>query len=162
MNATLKVTTSGDREILISREFDASRDLVWEALCKPEFLRRWLLGPPGWEMTVCEDEQKVGGKFRYAWKNNDGQQLVMHGVIMELTPPERIVRTESFDMGCPGQAGEQLATLVLTEKGNRTLLTITVLYPSKEARDGMLASGMDQGMEAGYQRLDALLAESVR
>ena len=89
MNASLKVTTSGDREIVISREFDASRELVWEALSKPEFLRRWLLGPPGWEMTVCEDEQKVGGKFRYAWKNsNDGQQLAMKN--RPTRPPRRV------------------------------------------------------------------------
>lgn len=161
MNATLKVTTPSDREVLISREFNAPRELVWQALSQPAFLRRWLLGPSGWEMTVCEDEQKVGGKFRYAWKNSDGQELAMHGAIKELAPPERVVRTETFDMGCPGQSGEQLATLVLTAKGNKTLLTITVLFPSKEARDGMLASGMDQGMEAGYQRLDAILTAST-
>lgn len=126
-------------------------------MSSPAFLRRWLLGPPGWEMTVCEDEQKVGGTFRYAWKNVDGQEMAMHGVIKELSPPERIVRTETFDMGCDSQGGEQIATLVLTAKGDKTLLAITVLFPSKEARDGMLASGMEHGMEAGYQRLDEIL-----
>lgn len=162
MNATVKVTTPTDREILISREFDAPREIVWEALSTPAFLRRWLLGPPGWEMTVCEDEQRVGGTFRYAWKHSDGQEMAMHGVIQEIMPPERVVRTETFDFGCDSQSGEQLATLVLTAKGNKTDLTITVLFPSKEARDGVLASGMDQGMEAGYQRLDAILTESAR
>jgi uncharacterized protein YndB with AHSA1/START domain len=158
---TLKVTTPSDREILITRVFDAPRRLVYETMSKPELLKRWLFGPPGWEMTTCEEDQRVGGTFHWAWRGPNGEQMSMRGVYREIAPPERVVRTESFDFGCAPQMGEQLATMVLTEKNGKTTLTLTVLYPSKEARDGAIASGMDQGMEAGYARLDDILAESA-
>lgn len=157
MKNTLKVATSGDREIVITRDFDAPRDLVWETMSRPELLKRWLFGPPGWEMTTCEDDPRVGGKFRWAWSGPDGAAMSMTGEYREIVPPERAVRTESFETGCIPQMGEQLATLVLTEAGGKTTLTLTVLYPSKEARDGALASGMEHGMAAGYDRLDDIL-----
>lgn len=161
MNTTLKITTPSDREIVISRTFDAPRRLVWQAMSKPEFLKRWLFGPPGWSMTVCDEDQKVGGKFRYAWSNVDGREMDMSGIYREVVAPERVVRTESFEFGCEAQAGEQVGTMVLTEQGGKTMMTVTVLYPSKEARDGALASGMDQGLDAGYTRLDEIL-ESLK
>jgi len=126
-------------------------------MSKPEFLRRWLLGPPGWTMTVCENDLRVGGAFRHAWRGPDGVEMAMRGVYREVVRPERIVRTETFDFGCAPQAGEQLGTLVLTERGGLTTLTLTVLYPSKEARDGAVASGMERGLAAGYDRLDEIL-----
>ncbi len=158
MKNALNVTAAGDREIVITREFNAPRTLVWDAMSKPELLKRWLFGPPGWEMTVCEDEQRVGGGFRWEWKGPDGMGMMMSGVYRELTPPERCVRTERFESGCFPPMGEQIATLVLTDQGGeRTRLTLTVLYPSKEARDGALAGGMDKGLSAGYERLDEIL-----
>jgi uncharacterized protein YndB with AHSA1/START domain len=158
MRNALKVTTPTDREIVISREFNAPRELVWDTMSKPELLKRWLFGPPGWEMTVCEEDPRVGGTFRWAWSGPDGAAMSMSGVYKEVVPPERCVRTESFDFGCVPGGGEQLATLVLTEQGERTKLTITLLYASKEARDGAVASGMEHGMAAGYDRLDEILA----
>jgi uncharacterized protein YndB with AHSA1/START domain len=157
MKNTLKVATSGDCEVVITREFDAPRELVWDTMSRPELLKRWLFGPPGWEMTVCEDEQRVGGTFRWVWSGPGGAAMSMTGVYREIVRPERSVRTESFDVGCAPPMGEQLATLVLTETGARTTLTLTVQYPSKEARDGALASGMERGMAAGYDRLDEIL-----
>jgi len=157
---TLKVTTPSDNEIVLTRVFDAPRRLVFDTLTKPELLKRWLLGPPGWTMTVCEIDPKGGGTFRHVWRGPDGTELAMHGVHREVSQPDRIVRTESFDMGCPGQAGEQLATAVLTEVGGKTTLTTTLLYPSKEARDATIASGMEHGVAAGYARLDELLAST--
>jgi uncharacterized protein YndB with AHSA1/START domain len=154
----LEITTPTDREIVITRGFDAPRRLVWEAMSKPELLKRWLFGPPGWAMTVCDDDLRVGGKFRWVWRGPDGTEMAMHGVYREIVPPERMVRTETFEFGCPAQAGEQLGTMMLTEKDGRTQMTLTVSYPSKEARDGAIASGMEQGMAAGYNRLDELLA----
>jgi uncharacterized protein YndB with AHSA1/START domain len=159
----LNVTTPTDREIVITRDFDAPRRLVWDAMSKPEFLKRWLFGPPGWSMVVCEDDSRVGGEFRWVWRGPDGAELSMRGAYREVVPPKpdgtggRIVRTETFEFGCAPQAGEQLGTLVLTEQGGRTKLTLTVLYPSKEARDGAIASGMDRGMAAGYDRLEEML-----
>jgi uncharacterized protein YndB with AHSA1/START domain len=157
MKHTIKVMAAGDCEIVVTREFDAPRTLVWETMSRPELLKRWLFGPPGWEMTVCEDEHRVGGTFRWEWSGPDGAAMKMTGVYRELSPPERCVRTETFEFGCVPQMGEQLATLVLAEKGGKTALTLTVLYPSKEARDGALASGMEHGMAAGYDRLDEIL-----
>jgi uncharacterized protein YndB with AHSA1/START domain len=158
MKYTLKVSTPTDREIVLTRAFDAPRQLVWNALTKPELLKRWLFGPEGWAMTVCDDDVRVGGAFHYAWSGPGGEAMSLRGVYREVVPRERLVRTESFEFGCDTQAGEQLARLVLTEEADKTYLTLTVLYPSREARDGTLASGMEHGVGAGYDRLDAILA----
>lgn len=157
----LKVTTPNDRDIVITRDFDAPRRLVWDAMTKPDLVKRWLSGPPGWEMTQSDGEARVGERFRWAWRGPDGVEMAMTGVYREVTPPDRLVRTETFEFGCAAQAGEQIGTLVLTEQAGRTKLTLTLEYPSKEARDGAIASGMEHGMAAGYNRLDALLAEKA-
>src|SRR5262249_53990184 len=162
MQNTLKVTTPGDREIVLSRVFDAPRRLVFETMARPELLQRWLTGPPGWTMTVSENDLRVGGTFRHVWRSNDGTEMAMTGVYREVGPPERIVRTESFTFGCESQKGEQLATLVLAEHGGKTYLTVTVLYPLKEARDATIASGMEHGVAASYDHLEELLAEAAR
>jgi uncharacterized protein YndB with AHSA1/START domain len=153
----LKVTTPTDREIVLTRAFDAPRRLVFEAMTRSELVRRWLLGPPGWSMVVCEIDLKVGGKFRYVWRNADGTEMGMHGVFREIIPPERVVQTESFDFGCDAQSGEAVGTAVLTEQAGRTTLTTTILYPSKEARDATIASGMEHGVAASYSRLEELV-----
>src|SRR4051795_770532 len=140
MRNALKVTTPTDREIVINREFNAPRELVWDAMSRPELLKRWLFGPPGWEMTVCEEDARVGGTFRWVWSGPGGVLMTLTGVYREVVPPERCVRTEVFDSVCVPGGGEQLATLVLTDLGGRTGLTVTVLYDSKEARDGAAAS----------------------
>jgi uncharacterized protein YndB with AHSA1/START domain len=155
---TLQVTTPTDREIVMTRVFDAPRGLVFDAMSKPELLLRWLSGPPGWSMVLCESDLKVGGVFRHVWRGPGGKEMAMRGVYREVVPPERIVRTESFDVGCEAQSGEQLGTLVLTEQGGKTTLTLTVLYPSKEARNAAIASGMERGVAASYDRLAELLA----
>jgi uncharacterized protein YndB with AHSA1/START domain len=159
MKNTLKVSTPSDREIVMTRVFDAPRRLVWDAHTRPELIKRWLFAPPGWTMTVCEDDVRVGGIFRWEWVGPDGKTaMAMRGVYREVVPPERVVRTETFDFGCDAQSGEQLGTIVLEEKDGRTTLTMTVLFPSKEARDACIASGMEQGVAAGYDRLEELLA----
>jgi uncharacterized protein YndB with AHSA1/START domain len=160
----LSVATPTDLEIVLTRRFNAPRDLVWEAMSKPELIKQWLFGPPGWTMTKCEDDLRVGGEFRWAWSGPDGVGMEMHGVYREVIPPERMVRTEVFDFGCvdvPGGA-EQLCTLVLDETNEQTTLTLTVRYPSKQARDMALATGMEKGVSAGYDRLDQMLAERKR
>jgi len=157
---TLRVTTPTDREIVMVRVFDAPRTMVWDAMCAPDLLKRWLLGPPGWSMVVCENDVRVGGAFRHLWRGHDGTEMAMRGAYREVVPPERAVRTESFEFGCAPQAGEQLGTLVLTERGGKTTLTLTLVYPSKEARDATIASGMEHGVSAGYDRLDDVLASA--
>jgi len=158
MSNRLNITTPTDVEIVMTRTFNAPRTLVWEAMSKPELLKQWLFGPPGWTMTTCDDDLRVGGNFKWAWSGPDGAGMAMHGIYREVNPPEKMVRTEIFDFGCNVEAGEQLCTLVLTEDGNKTSLTLTVLYSSKEARDGALASGMEHGVAAGYDRLDEMLS----
>lgn len=152
---TLEVTAPTDREIVLARAFDAPRRLVFDCMTKPELLRRWMLGPPGWTMPVCEIDLRVGGAYRYVWHGENGEKMGMGGVYQEIAPPERVVATELFD----GAGEASLVTSELVEHGGRTTLTTTILYPSKAVRDAMLATGMAAGMEAGYARLDALLAQ---
>ncbi len=153
----LKVTAPTDREIVMTRVFDASRQLVFDAHTKPELVKRWLLGPDGWSMPVCEIDLRVGGNYRYVWRRDrDGTEMGMGGVFREIVPPERIVATEKFDESW--YAGEAVDTTVLTERAGRTTLTLTVLYESQAARDAALKSGMESGVAAGYDRLEKLLA----
>lgn len=154
---TLKLTTKGDREIVMTRDFNAPRRLVFDAFTKPELVKQWLLGPPGWSMPVCEIDLKVGGVYRYVWRrDSDGSEMGMGGVYREIVLQERIVSTEVFDKAW--YPGEAVGTLVLSERGGKTTVTQTVLYQSREARDGILKSGMESGVAASYDRLAQLLA----
>jgi len=112
---TLKLTTRGDREIVMTREFDAPRRLVFDALTKPELVKQWLLGPPGWSMPVCEIDLRVGGTYRYVWRHTDGKEMGMGGVYREIVPQERVVCSELFDE--PWYPGEALVTTTLAEGG---------------------------------------------
>jgi uncharacterized protein YndB with AHSA1/START domain len=148
------VTTPTDREVVITRTFDAPRRLIWDCHTKPELVRQWLLGPPGWQMPVCSIDLKVGGKYRYEWKNTDGRTMGLGGTFREIAAPERLVANEMFDDDWTG--GETTVTQVFDERAGATTLTLTVLYNSKKARDGAIATGMTSGLDAGYDRLEAL------
>src|ERR1700716_1207357 len=124
----LQITTPTDREIAMTRVFNAPRRLVFDALTKPELVKRWLLGPPGWSMPVCEIDLKVGGAYRYVWRHADGREMGMGGVYREIVPQERLVCTELFDEAW--YPGEALTTTTLAEKDGRTTVTTTVLYVS--------------------------------
>jgi uncharacterized protein YndB with AHSA1/START domain len=156
MAGKVTVAAHGDREIVIKREFNAPRELVFEAWIRPELLRQWLLGPEGWEMTVCEVDARPGGKYRYEWyKAKDGSRMVMGGAFREVVPPEKLVATETFDD--PWYEGEAVSTVLLTEKAGRTTLTQTVEYETRDARDGVLKSPMEEGLAVGFDRLEKLL-----
>jgi uncharacterized protein YndB with AHSA1/START domain len=153
----LEITLPSDREIRITRAFDAPRNLVWDAHTKPELVRRWLLGPPGWEMPVCRIDLRVGGEYRYEWEDKGrGKKMGMGGVYTEVAEPEMIGSKEKFDDDWT--MGETVNKQAFTEKSGKTHMVLTVLYASKEARDGAAKSGMTDGMEAGYARLDEVLA----
>jgi uncharacterized protein YndB with AHSA1/START domain len=154
---TLSVEPRGDREIVLTRAFNAPRRLVFEALTRPELLKRWLGVFGDWTMPVCEIDLRVGGRYRYVWHGPDGATMGLSGVYREIVPPERIVATEVFDEAW--YPGEALDTSVLTEQDGVTTLTITVLYTTAEARDGVLKSGMEHGVAAGYDNLETVLAE---
>jgi uncharacterized protein YndB with AHSA1/START domain len=158
-SGTLKLTTRGDREIVMTRVFDAPRSLVFEAFTKPELVKQWLLGPEGWSMPVCEIDLRVGGKYRYVWRHVNGKEMGMDGVFREIVPPERIVSTEKFDEAW--YPGEAVGTVVLTELGGKTTLTQTVLYESGGIRDAVLGSRMEQGVARSYDRLEKLLASTI-
>jgi uncharacterized protein YndB with AHSA1/START domain len=157
----LKLSTRGERELVMTRTFDAPRRLVFDAFTKPELLRRWLHGPDGWTMPVCEIDLRVGGKYRYVWRRMvDGVEMGMGGVYREITPPERIVSTGKFDE--PWYPGEAVGSLVLNEKDGQTILTQTLLYESREAREMVLRSPMESGVAASYNRLAELLTSDAR
>ncbi len=153
---TLNVTTPTAREIAMTREFNAPRSLVFNALTKPELVKQWLLGPPGWSMPVCEIDLKVGGAYRFSWRGPEGNEMGMRGVYREIVAPERFVATEKFDQ--PWYPGETLVTNALAEQGGKTTLTLTVRYESPEARDAVLTTPMSKGVAASYDRLAEILA----
>lgn len=151
--AKLTVTTPNELEIAITRTFDAPREVVFEAHGEPELLRRWMLGPAGWEMTECAMERKANGSWRWAWRHADGRHMSIHGVIREWTPPVRFVSTQVMeDMKC-----ETLVTHEFSERDGKTTLTMTTRYPSRQARDAALKSGMEHGAALSYERLDSIL-----
>jgi uncharacterized protein YndB with AHSA1/START domain len=154
--AGLQVSLHGDREIVMTRVFHAPRALVFDAMTKPELVKKWLLGPPGWTMPVCEIDLRVGGSYRYVWRHSDGNEMGMGGVYREVMAPERVVATEKFDQAW--YPGEAVGTLLLSEQEGKTTVTQTVLYQSREARDGILKSGMESGVAASYDRLEEVLA----
>ena len=156
MKSAVQVTMQGEHEIVMTRVFDAPRHLVFDAWTKPELLKRWLTGPPGWSMPVCEVDLRVGGRYRYVWRHAGKPEMGMGGVYREIIVPERIVSTELFDQDWTG--GETVGTLMLIEKDGRTTSMSTVLYSSSEVRDAVIKSGMAEGVGASYDRLAELLA----
>ncbi len=151
----LILTTPSEREVALTRVFAAPRRQVFDAFTLPELLRRWLLGPPGWSMPVCEIDLRVGGSYRYVWSGADGTVMGVRGVYREIAPPERIVATEAFDPAW--YPGEALTTIELVERDGVTTLTLTVLYESREARDVALRTDMEKGVAASYDRLAEIL-----
>lgn len=158
----LQVSTPTDTTIVLTRTFNAPRRLVWEAMFVPANMRRWMLPPPGWTLTRCECEARVGGALKLAWKTENADPfMTLEGEFTEAAPHERIIHTETMKLGSGETVGSQLETHEFAEQSGVTTMRIIQRYDSKEARDGALCSGMDQGMEACYVQLDALLAQRV-
>jgi len=153
--ATLEVTTPSDREIAMTRVFDAPRKLVFDCFTKPELLKRWGLGPRAWKLTECEIDLRVGGAWRFVTTKNTGEVMVLGGVFLEIVVPERIVQTERFEDAW--YAGEGRNTMIFLESGGKTTMTITCLYDSKEIRDSVLKSPMEGGVSTSYDRLAEML-----
>lgn len=152
---TFTVTTPSDREIRMSRLFDAPRHLVFEAMSKPEHIREWWgrLGD-GYSVPVCEVDLRPGGRWRFVNRHPHGD-AAFHGVYREITPPERIVFTEIFE---EFPDSESVVTAVLTEENGKTRLTATVVYPSRDVRDAVVNSGMAKGAAISYDRLEEVAA----
>ena len=142
-------TTPSEREFAMTRVFEAPRRLVWEAWTNTEHLPKWMLGPPGWTMPVCEIDLRPGGAWHFVWRQSDGTEMAMRGVYREVVPPERLVTTESWGGDWP----ETINTLVLVEENGKTTMTQTILYPSNEAREKALKTGMKHGVAQSFDRL---------
>ena len=151
---TLKVVAQGDRELVMTRVFDAPRDLVFAALTTPELLKRWF-GPHGWTLTECEVDLRVGGVWRFFSHGPGGRTMGMRGVYREIIAPERLQYTEAFDDFA--QHGSALVTATLVERDGRTTLTNLILSPSREVRDAVVQSGMEHGAAETYDRLAGVL-----
>jgi uncharacterized protein YndB with AHSA1/START domain len=154
-SGNLKLTASGDREIVMTRVFDAPRSMVFDAYTKPELLKRWLGVFGGWTMPVCEVDLRAGGAYRFVWRGPDGE-MGIRGIYREVVRPERLVNTEKFDEAW--YPGEGLVTMVLAEQGGKTTMTVTLRYESREARDAVLKSPMEGGVAQSYDKLAELLA----
>jgi uncharacterized protein YndB with AHSA1/START domain len=153
---TLQIAALGDREIVMTRVFNAPARLVFDALTKPDLVKRWLLGPDGWSMPVCDIDLRVGGTYRYVWqRDSDGKQMGSRGVFREIVVPQRVVCTELFDEAW--YHGESVITSILSEQVGKTTLTSTMQYGSQATRDAVLKSGMETGVAVSYDRLAAIV-----
>jgi uncharacterized protein YndB with AHSA1/START domain len=152
---TLTVTTSGDRELVFSRVFAAPRQLVFDCWTKPELLKRWF-GPPGWNLDVCEIDLRVGGRYRFVMKADDGQSMGFGGTYFEVVVPALLVADEQFDE--PWYEGEATVRMDFDEQDGRTTWTETVRYDSQEIRDGVIGTGAADGLEESLERLAEYLA----
>ena len=147
----LEVTTPTETTVAMTRRFAAPRALVFDAFTKPALVTRWLLGPDGWTMPVCEIDLRAGGAYRYRWRSDDGErEFGVAGTYREVVPPERIVHTEKMD----GMPGEAVATTTFVERDGETIVTMTIDYGSRGVRDIALESGMTGGVEASFGRLE--------
>jgi uncharacterized protein YndB with AHSA1/START domain len=151
---TTSFATPSDTEIEVTRVVDAPRELVFDCWTKAEHITKWMLGPEGWTMPGCEIDLRPGGAWHFVWRAADGSEMEMYGEYREVSPPERLVATERWGGDWP----ETLNTVVFTELDGRTLVTTTMLYPSKAARDAALGTGIKDGMNMSFDRLDAYLA----
>lgn len=154
---SLTLTLPSDREIVMTRVVNAPCHLVFEAWTNREHVPHWMLGPAGWTMPICEIDLRPGGAWHFVWRRSDGTEMEMHGVYKEITPPERLVSTESWGGDWP----ETLNTLILSEENGKTTIMIRMLYPSQEARDAALKTGMKEGVSESYDRLAEYLGTMV-
>jgi uncharacterized protein YndB with AHSA1/START domain len=160
-----QVTLPSDREVKVTRSFRAARPLVYRAYTEAALVQRWLLGPPGWSMPLCEMDVRAGGSYRWRWRSDkDGSEFGFAGTFREVQPPSRLVHTEMYDPGTVRDShpqNEALVTVTFAENGGLTTVTTLIDFGSKDARDAAVATGMTDGMELSYQLLDRLLSESA-
>ena len=161
-----EVSMPSDREVQVKRSFDAPAQLVWRAYSEPDLMRHWLTAMPGWTMPVCEMDVRVGGRYRWRWRNDqDGAEFGFTGTFQEVHPTAKLVHTEAYDPGTVGggyPGAEAIITVTFADDGEFTTVTSLMDFDSKEARDAAVSTGMTDGMEQSYQGLDALLAEHLR
>jgi uncharacterized protein YndB with AHSA1/START domain len=154
----VKITARGDRELAIERGIAAPRRWVFDALTRPETVKRWM-GPRTWPVVVCKIDLRVGGAYRFVSRNAEGAEMGWGGVYREIDAPRGFTATERFDEAW--YPGEAVVTYTLEEADGRTRVRCTVAYESREARDGALASPMEGGLNESFERLEILLARQI-
>ena len=160
MPAPADVKLTSDTEIMVTRDFDAPRNLVYLAFTKPELVKRWLLGPPGWSMPVCEIDLKVGGQYHYRWRNDaSGNEFGLRGTFERIERDKTLDSREAFED--TGPAGEAKVETSFVDHGQGTRVVYLIISKSKEQRDAGLASGMTDGMEMSFKSLDKLIGEGA-
>jgi len=162
----IEVTQPSDREVRVVRAFKAPRQLVWDAHTKPELVQKWMLGPPGWSMPVCEMDVRAGGAYKWRWRSDeDGKLFGFHGTFTEVNAPTKLVHDEYYDAGDVGgdmpSNEPAVITLELSESNRVTTLVCTMKFASKDSRDGAVSTGMTDGMEMGYVRLDDMFKQAA-
>ncbi len=165
MPAPAQVTLPSDREVRVTRQFTAPRQLVWDAHTNPELIPKWQ-GYGGWDMPICDMDVRVGGKYRWQWKNQeDGKKFGFVGTFTEVNAPTKVTHDQYFDPGDTEFAmpvGDPcIVSLDLTEQNGVTTLVCVMQFVSKEARDGAMSTGMTDGMEFSYSRLDGLVTKAA-
>lgn len=151
----MTITTEGDRYVIVTRRFAASPEAVYRAHTDPQLVQRWMLGPEGWTMPVCISDVRPGGKFRYEWTNGKGHGFYLTGEYLELEPYSRIVHVERMHM--PDPTPDNHVETRFDPDGTGTFMTLRMTLPDSETRAGMLATGMEHGMEASYARLESMI-----
>ncbi len=164
MPKPLEVSLPSDTEIRVTRDFAAPRKLVWQAHVDPKLFQRWIGGYQGWSMPVCEMDVRTGGKYRWRWRMDEsGQEFGFFGEFREVEAPSHMVQVEHYDPGTMGGAMDASSPTInrtsFSEKNGVTTLVTLIKYASKEARDAAISTGMTDGMETSYQRLDTLVVE---
>jgi len=151
--ATTTYATPNDRDVVITRVLNARRAVVFDVWTNPRHVPNWLTGPDGWSMPICEIDLRPGGRWRFVYRKESGEEMTLGGVYREVVAPERVVFTDSWGPEWP----ETVNTLVLTESGGQTTATYTITYASAEVRDAALKTGMKDGMEQSFARLDTIV-----
>lgn len=148
------LTTPSDREVAMTRVVNAPRALAFEAWTDAKHVPHWMLGPEGWTMPVCEIDLRTGGRWRMVWRKDQGTEMAMSGIYQDVKAPERVVSTERWGADWP----ETINTVTFVESGGTTTITLSILYPNREARDRAMETGMQEGMVPTFNRLEARLA----
>jgi uncharacterized protein YndB with AHSA1/START domain len=151
----LTLKTEGDTQVIVTRHFAAPPEKVYRAHVEPALIQKWLLGPDGWTMPVCINENRPGGRFRYEWSNGKGGDFYIAGELVALEPYRRIVHIER--MYLPDPTPDNHVETTFEPDGEGTLMTMRMTLPDEKTRSTMLATGMERGMEASYVRLEGLI-----
>ena len=155
----MTLTTEGDLHVIVTRRFAASPEMVYRAHTEPELIKQWMLGPEGWTMPVCINEAEPGGRIRFEWTNGKDQSFFLTGENIEMVPFSRLVHVERMHL--PDPTPDNHVETRFEADGDGTLMTMRMTLPDSETRAAMLATGMEQGMEASYVRLDAIVQETT-